>query len=87
MSVTGCLVSDMLLGKQCLNESAIIAARANKTYVQSDDFEKASEKILAGYEKTRLISENEKKVTAYHESGHAVVSWFLKGGAPLLKVL
>ena len=69
------------------NESAIIAARANKTYVQSDDFEKASEKILAGYEKTRLISEYEKKVTAYHESGHAVVSWFLKGGAPLLKVL
>ena len=42
--------------------------------------------MIAGYQKIKVISPEEKKVTAYHESGHAVVSWFLKGGAPLLKV-
>jgi AFG3 family protein len=42
---------------------------------------------IAGSEKKNILSEEERKVVAYHESGHAVVSWFLEGGSPLLKVL
>lgn len=68
------------------NESAILAARNNKESVESIDFELATERILAGYEKTTIIGEKEKNIVAYHESGHAVVSWFLKGGSPLLKL-
>lgn len=47
----------------------------------------AAERVMAGIEKKRVISEEERKVVAYHESGHAAVSWFLEGGDPLLKVL
>ncbi|CAK72120.1 unnamed protein product (macronuclear) [Paramecium tetraurelia] len=68
------------------NEAAIMAARANKTYVDSHDFEMASERVMAGLEKRRIISEEERKTVAFHESGHAVASWFLKGGHPLLKL-
>jgi AFG3 family protein len=68
------------------NEAAILAARENRQEVDTLHFEKASERVLAGYEKVKIIPPEEKKVTAYHESGHAVVSWFLKGGAPLLKL-
>ncbi|CAD8112255.1 unnamed protein product [Paramecium sonneborni] len=68
------------------NEAAIMAARANKIYVDSNDFEMASERVMAGLEKKRIISEEERKTVAYHESGHAVVSWFLQGGHPLLKI-
>lgn len=68
------------------NEAAIIAARKNKLTVDSNDFEVATERVLAGLEKNKIISEEERKTVAYHESGHAVVSWFLEGGAPLLKV-
>ena len=46
----------------------------------------ASERVLAGYEKKTILSEMEKKTIAYHECGHAVVSWFLEGASPLLKV-
>jgi len=41
---------------------------------------------MAGLEKKRLVNEKERKTVAYHESGHAVVSWFLAGGAPLVKI-
>ncbi|CAD8210577.1 unnamed protein product [Paramecium octaurelia] len=68
------------------NEAAIMAARANKTYVDAHDFEMASERVMAGLEKKRIISEEERKTVAFHESGHAVASWFLKGGHPLLKL-
>jgi AFG3 family protein len=47
----------------------------------------ASERVLAGLEKKKIISEAERKIVAVHECGHAVVSWFLEGGHPLLKVL
>jgi AFG3 family protein len=50
------------------------------------DFELAAERVMAGLEKKRIISEEERKIVAYHESGHAVVSWFLEGGHPLLKL-
>ena len=46
----------------------------------------ASERVMAVLEKSKSLSEEERKVVAYHESGHAVISWFLEGGHPLLKV-
>ena len=69
------------------NEAAIIAARKNHNVVQAIDFEMATERVIAGLEKKRIMNEEERKVVAYHESGHAIVSWFLKGGDPLLKVI
>ena len=54
--------------------------------VDSQDFEAAAERVMAGLEKKRLVNEKERKTVAYHESGHAVVSWFLAGGAPLVKI-
>lgn len=68
------------------NEAAILAARKNKKFIESIDFEMASERVLAGMEKKKIVSETERKVVAVHESGHAVVSWFLEGGHPLLKL-
>ncbi|CAD8120326.1 unnamed protein product [Paramecium sonneborni] len=68
------------------NEAAILAARQSKSHVDSHDFEMAAERVMAGIEKKRIISEEERKVVAYHESGHAAVSWFLEGGDPLLKL-
>ena len=69
------------------NESAILAARKNKLFVESEDFEISSERVIAGLERKKFISKEEKKIIAFHESGHGVVSWFLEGGNPLLKVI
>ena len=69
------------------NEAAIMAARNNKEEVEGIDFEMASERVIGGLEKKRIVSEEERKIVAVHESGHAIVSWFLKGGHPLLKVI
>ena len=55
-------------------------------FVDSTDFEAAAERVMAGLEKKKLVNENERKVVAYHEAGHAVVSWFLEGGSPLVKI-
>ena len=69
------------------NEAALIAARRNKTVVQKQDFLDAVDRIIGGLEKrNKIISPNEKKVIAYHESGHAAVSWMLKHAHPLVKV-
>lgn len=68
------------------NEAAILAARQSKHNVDSHDFEMAAERVMAGLEKKSILSKEERKVVAYHESGHAIVSWFLEGGDPLLKV-
>lgn len=46
----------------------------------------ASERVIAGMEKKRMVSEDERRIVAVHESGHAVASWFLAGGHPLLKL-
>ena len=57
-----------------VNESALIAARGNKKFVNMDDLEKAKDKIMMGTERKSLVmSEDEKKLTAYHEAGHAIV--------------
>jgi ATP-dependent metalloprotease FtsH len=69
------------------NESALIAARKNKTVVEKQDFLDAIDRIVGGLErKTKIISPEEKKTIAYHEAGHATVSWLLEHASPLLKV-
>jgi len=69
------------------NEAAILAARRNSAYVEVIDFEKASERIIGGMAKTNsLMSKQERLVVAKHESGHAIVGWFLEHTDPLLKV-
>ncbi|OFY59809.1 MAG: hypothetical protein A2V50_08420 [Bacteroidetes bacterium RBG_19FT_COMBO_42_10] len=69
------------------NESALIAARKNKTVVEKQDFLDAIDRIVGGLErKNKIISLEEKKTIAYHEAGHATVSWLLEHASPLLKV-
>jgi ATP-dependent metalloprotease FtsH len=69
------------------NESALIAARKNKTVVEKQDFLDAIDRIVGGLErKTKIISQVEKKTIAYHEAGHATVSWLLEHASPLVKV-
>lgn len=54
--------------------------------MDKSDFESASEKVIAGLEKSKKLSLKERKIVAYHESGHAVAAWFLEGADPILKV-
>lgn len=69
------------------NEAALIAARNDDPLVLYKHFEAAFERVIAGLEKkTTVLSEREKRTVAFHEAGHAVVSWFLEHGSPLLKV-
>eukprot|EP00427_Karlodinium_veneficum_P003320 CAMPEP_0169159176 /NCGR_PEP_ID=MMETSP1015-20121227/55623_1 /TAXON_ID=342587 /ORGANISM="Karlodinium micrum, Strain CCMP2283" /LENGTH=806 /DNA_ID=CAMNT_0009230451 /DNA_START=129 /DNA_END=2549 /DNA_ORIENTATION=- len=69
------------------NEAAIFAARRNAVGVEMVDFEKATERVMGGLTKENsLMSEEERKTVALHESGHALVGWFLKYADPLLKV-
>jgi ATP-dependent metalloprotease FtsH len=69
------------------NEAALIAARKNKNVVEKQDFLDAVDRIVGGLErKTKIISLVEKKTIAYHEAGHATVSWLLEHASPLLKV-
>ncbi|MEA3361720.1 MAG: ATP-dependent zinc metalloprotease FtsH [Thermodesulfobacteriota bacterium] len=70
-----------------INEAALLAARANKAKVDKDDFEAAKDKVLMGAERrSMVITEEEKKVTAYHEAGHALVSLLTPGSDPVHKV-
>jgi len=70
-----------------INEAALFAARGNKRLVDMDDFEKAKDKILMGAErKSMVITPEDKKKTAYHESGHAVVGMSLPSCDPVHKV-
>ena len=69
------------------NEAALIAARSNKKTVQKQDFLDAVDRIIAGLEKkNKIITPNEKRVIAFHEAGHATVSWMLEHASPLIKV-
>jgi AFG3 family protein len=69
------------------NESALIAARKNKKIVERQDFLDAIDRIVGGLEKkNKIISLNEKKTIAYHEAGHATISWMLEHANPLVKV-
>lgn len=69
------------------NEAALIAARNNKKIIEKQDFLDAIDRIIGGLEKkTKIISPKEKRTIAYHESGHASVSWLLEHAHPLVKV-
>ena len=69
------------------NEAALIAARHNKESIEKQDFLDAIDRIIGGLEKkNKIISETEKRTIAYHEAGHASVSWLLEYAHPLIKV-
>ncbi len=70
-----------------VNEAALLASRKNKTKVGMDDMEEAKDKVMMGTErKSLLITENEKRVIAYHEAGHALVAKLTPGAEPVHKV-
>jgi len=70
-----------------VNEAALFAARANKRVVEMEDFEKAKDKVIMGAERRSIVmSEQEKKLTAYHEAGHAIVGLFVPEHDPVHKV-
>ena len=69
------------------NEAALIAARHNKPFVSKEDFLSAIDRIIGGLErKNKIITDEEKRTIAYHEAGHATVSWILENASPLIKV-
>jgi len=69
------------------NEAALLAARNTKESVEMVDFQNAIERVIAGLEKkNKIISPEEREIVAYHESGHAIVGWFLEHTDPVLKV-
>ena len=69
------------------NEAALIAARHNKKFIAKEDFLAAIDRIVGGLErKNKIITDEEKRVIAYHEAGHATVSWILENASPLIKV-
>ncbi|HEY8269895.1 MAG TPA: ATP-dependent zinc metalloprotease FtsH [Pseudobdellovibrionaceae bacterium] len=70
-----------------VNEAALVAARTDKKYLQMEDFEKAKDKVLMGAErKSMVISDEDKKMTAYHEAGHTLVGVLIPGLDPIHKV-
>ena len=70
-----------------VNEAALLAARANKNEVTRTDLEKAKDKVMMGAERrSMVITDEEKKVTAYHEAGHALVAMYIPGADPVHKV-
>jgi cell division protease FtsH len=69
------------------NEAALIAARKSKKVVQKQDFLDAIDRIVGGLEKkNKIITQEEKRTIAYHEAGHATISWMLEHASPLVKV-
>jgi cell division protease FtsH len=69
------------------NESALIAARKNKPAIDRQDFIDAIDRIIGGLEKkNKIISQEEKNIIAFHEAGHAAISWMVKYASPLVKV-
>jgi cell division protease FtsH len=69
-----------------LNEAAILAARLGKKAIDMKDLEEAATKVKLGPEKKRLQSEEDRKMTAYHEAGHALVSWFMPHMDPVHRI-
>lgn len=71
----------------CVNEAALIAARNGCLHVELKHFEQAIERVISGLEKkSKILSNEERRVVAYHEAGHAICGWFLEHADPLLKV-
>jgi len=69
-----------------VNEAALLAARRDKTAVDRHDFEEAIDRIIAGLEKKRVMSDRERRIVAFHESGHAIVATVLPGLDPVHKI-
>ena len=70
-----------------VNEAALLAARANRRTVSMEEFDKAKDKIMMGTERRSMVmSDDEKKLTAYHESGHAIVGLSVPDHDPVYKV-
>jgi cell division protease FtsH len=69
-----------------VNEAALLAARKDKTAVEMPDFEEAIDRLIAGLEKKRVMSQKEREIVAYHESGHALVATLIPGMDPVHKI-
>jgi cell division protease FtsH len=69
-----------------VNEAALLAARKDKTSVGARDFDEAIDRIVAGLEKKRVMNDKERRIVAYHESGHAIVASVLPGLDPVHKI-
>src|SRR5262252_4926653 len=69
-----------------VNEAALLAARFDKPYVDRLDFDAAIDRLIAGLEKKRVMSDKERRIVAYHESGHAIVATVLPGLDPVHKI-
>lgn len=72
--------------KNLVNEAALLAARRDKKSVSDEDFYRARDKILLGHRREEMLSEEEKRIIAYHEAGHALVAKLTPGADPLHKV-
>lgn len=72
--------------RNIVNEAALWAARQNKNKVEMADFEYARDKVLMGAKREEVLTEKDKEKTAYHEAGHTLAAWFLKGAYPVHKV-
>ncbi len=72
--------------RNLVNEAAILAARKGKKTVEAEDFHEGVDKVIMGIEREDFMSEEEKKVVAYHEAGHALIAWHLPGADPIRKV-
>ena len=72
--------------KNLVNEAALWAARKDKTKVEMEDFYYAHDKVLMGAKREEILSKDEKEKTAYHEAGHTLTAWRLKGASPVHKV-
>lgn len=86
------ILADMTVGfsgadlENLVNEAALLAARRNKNVITMDEFEEAFEKVVLGPKKSRKLREEDKKITAYHEAGHAIVKKFVKHADPIRKI-
>ena len=70
-----------------VNEAALLGARRNRKKVMAQDFEDAKDKVMLGIERKSLVmTEEERRTTAYHEAGHALVAWLLPGSDPIHKI-
>jgi cell division protease FtsH len=69
-----------------VNEAALLAARNDKAAVDMNDFNEAIDRLIAGLEKKRVMSQKEREIVAYHESGHAIVATMLPGMDPVHKI-
>jgi cell division protease FtsH len=69
-----------------VNEAALWAARYGKSQVDMDDFYHARDKVVMGARREEILNDREKERTAYHEAGHTMAAWFLKGAMPVQKV-